>query len=66
MMDTRSQNTQTSYFSRKIKSPYIHQYLTFEQRINSQPHLKGHSPAIRVPLQRTKTNTSQQSNIAMQ
>ena len=64
-MDSKSQNTQTSYFTRKIKSPYIHQYLTFEQRINSQPHLKGQSPAIRPALQRTKTNTNEQNNIAM-
>lgn len=65
MLDSRSQNTQTSCFARKVKSPYVHQYLTFEQRINSQPQLKGQNLAIRCALQRAKNNNSQQNNIPM-
>ena len=54
MLQAKTNNsTHTSCFHRKVKSPYVLQYLAFEERINSVPAQKNHT-FKHAPI-RTKT-----------
>ena len=61
ILNPRTNNTtHTSCFNRKIKSPYVQQYLTFEERVNS--HQVGKSYAYKHLGMRTKTQHTETSD----
>lgn len=64
ILNTRTSNsTHTSCFHRKVKSPYVQQYLAFEQRINSHPQHK--SQTFKHPILRVKTQNSEAGDLVL-